>query len=178
MKRVTLTKVGMAVLGGLVVAFGAEAQGPQGGNEPVASFTQVKGTVMVNHGKDYVAARLGTPLHPGARILTMDKSSAAVAYKDSCVKQLKENGLMVVRGPADCEATGTVKAVGPFYAAAIGSEIKSDAGPNGAGNSESNDRFGAAFWSSGYFWAGVAALGGGGVVLYNSSRNDRAVGPD
>jgi hypothetical protein len=126
MKRITLIKLGLVVLGGL--AFGAQAQGPQGGNEPVASLTQVQGTVMVNHGKDYVTAQSGTPLRPGARVLTMDKSSASVTYKDSCVKQLKENGLLVVRGPADCQATGAVKTVGPYYAAAIGSDIRADAG--------------------------------------------------
>jgi len=133
MKQIVLTNVGMAVLGGLVMALGAEAQGAQGNNEPVASLAQVQGTVMVNHGKDYVAARSGTPLRPGARVLTMDKSSASVVYKDSCIKQLKENGLMVVRGPSDCESTGAVKAVGPYYAAAIGSETKSDAGSGAEG---------------------------------------------
>jgi hypothetical protein len=127
MKRKTLTRLGLAVLGGLVVALGAEAQGPQAGNEPVASLTQVQGTVMVNYGKDYVAARSGAPLPPGTRVLTMDKSSASVAYKDSCVKQLKENGMLVVRGPADCQASGAVKTVGPYYAAAIGSDIRADA---------------------------------------------------
>lgn len=178
MRRVMLAKIGMVVLGGLAVVLGAEAQGLQGGSEPVASLTQVQGTVMVNHGKNYVAARFGTPLRPGARILTMDKSSASVAYKDSCVRQLKENGLLVVRGPADCEATGTVKTVGPFYATAIGSETKSDAGPNGSGNSEDDDKSGAAFWSSGHFWGGVTVFGGGAAYIYNANRNDRAVGPN
>lgn len=200
MKRTMLTKVGMVVLGGLAVVLGAEAQGPQGGNEPVASLTQVQGTVMVNHGKDYVAARSGTPLRPGARVLTMDKSSASVAYKDSCVKQLKENGLLVVHGPADCEGTGAVKTVGPYYAAAIGSEIKSDAssGSDCAAKEgeererccdkkkegEERDRCLAAiflssglFLSSGQFWAGAAIFGGGAAYVYNAGRNDRAVSP-
>ncbi len=128
MKFITLTKIGVAVLGGLAMALGAEAQEPQAGSGSVASLTHVQGTVLVNHGKDYVTARPGTLLSPGARVLTMDKSSASVTYKGSCVKQIKENGLLIVRGPADCGATGAVKSVGPFYAAAIGSEVTSDAG--------------------------------------------------
>ena len=127
MNLVTLTKIGVAVLGGLAMAFAAEAQELPAGSGPVASLTHVQGTVLVNHGKDYVAARPGTPLSAGARVLTMDKSSASVAYQGSCVKQIKENGLLVVQGPADCQTAGAEKAAGPVYAAAIGSELKADA---------------------------------------------------
>jgi hypothetical protein len=128
MKSVTLTKIGVVVLVGMSMALGLEAQEPGG---PVASLTQVQGTVLVNLGKDYVNARPGTPLSPGARVLTMDKSSATVAYKGACVKQLKENGLLVVRGPADCQTAGAGQAAGPVYAAAIGATaIGSDASAN------------------------------------------------
>ena len=82
MKLKKLTLIGVAVLGGLSMALGAKAAEPQAA---VANLTQVQGTVLVNQGKDYVNARPGTPLAPGARVLTMDKSSATVVYTGACI---------------------------------------------------------------------------------------------
>jgi len=76
-----------------------------------------------------MAAKSGMPLADGDRLMTLDESSAVVAYPDGCVTNIDANSLLAVDKSVACgkeTVSNTLKQ--PLrYAAAIG-ETATDAG--------------------------------------------------
>lgn len=68
----------------------------------VASLGPVTGKVMINKGKGFVAARPGTVLAPGDRLISLNGSTAAIVYPDGCVAELGENSLLAVDKRTQC----------------------------------------------------------------------------
>lgn len=68
----------------------------------VASVGPVSGKVMINKGKGFVAARPGTALAPGDRLISLSGSTAAIVYPDGCVTELRENSLLAVDKRTQC----------------------------------------------------------------------------
>jgi hypothetical protein len=81
----------------------------------VASLGAVTGKVMINKGKGFVAARQGTVLAPGDRVIALNGSAAAIVYPDGCVAELRENSLLAVDQRTQCStkplATGAADPV-------------------------------------------------------------------
>jgi len=98
----------------------------------VASLGPVTGKVMINKGKGFVAARQGTVLAPGDRVIALNGSTAAIVYPDGCVAEMRENSLLAVDKRTQCStrpiSTGATDPV--RVAQAIGGTA-TDARPQG-----------------------------------------------
>jgi hypothetical protein len=112
MKRIALACI-LALAGTAVFA-----------QQPVqlASLASVDGKILVNKGKGFVAAKPGTALVEGDRLIALEGSRAAVVFPDGCVTQIKENSLLALEKGAGCstEAVRTGGAQPLRYAQAIG----------------------------------------------------------
>ena len=84
----------------LLLAASASAQTPV--PLQVASLGPVTGKVMINKGKGFVAARQGTVLAPGDRIIALNGSTAAIVYPNGCVAEMRENSLLAVDKRTQC----------------------------------------------------------------------------
>ena len=98
---------------GLLMASSAGAQ--TAAPLQIASLGPVNGKVMINKGKGFVAARQGTVLTPGDRVIALNGSSAAIVYPDGCVAEMRENSLLAVDKGTQCStkpvSTGGVEPV-------------------------------------------------------------------
>ena len=84
----------------------------------VASVAQVNGSALVNQGEQYQSAAVGTSLHEGSRLMTMEGSSITVKFQDGCVKELTQNQVMTVGAADSCTAaTLTTQGEGSYHAA-------------------------------------------------------------
>jgi hypothetical protein len=81
----------------------------------VASLGPVNGKVMVNKGKGFVAARQGTALAPGDRLISLNGASTVIVYPDGCAAEMRENSLLAVDQRTNCStkpvATGATEPV-------------------------------------------------------------------
>jgi hypothetical protein len=84
----------------LLAASSAGAQTPA--PLQIASLGPVTGKVMINKGKGFVAARQGTALAPGDRVIALNGSAAAIVYPDGCVSELRQNSLLAVDKRTQC----------------------------------------------------------------------------
>lgn len=112
MKRIALASI-LALAGTAVFA-----------QQPVqlASLASVDGKILVNKGKGFMAAKPGTALVEGDRVIALEGARAAVVFPDGCVTQIKENSLLALEKGAGCstEAVRTGGAQPLRYAQAIG----------------------------------------------------------
>lgn len=88
--------------GGLVLLAGVAANAQTGSPLQIASLGPVTGKVMVNKGKGFAAARPGTMLAPGDRLIALSGSTAAIVYPDGCVAEMRENSLLAVDKSTRC----------------------------------------------------------------------------
>jgi hypothetical protein len=69
----------------------------------VAQLDQVRGKVLVNHGKGFVAAVASMPLNPGDRIMVAEDSSATIHYAAAdCSISLAPASVVTVKKAAPC----------------------------------------------------------------------------
>lgn len=146
------------MLSGAIVSSTAIAQGAVSGE-----LRDVKGSVMVLKGKDYVNGAPGMALAAGDRILVLEKAIAKVVVVTAgqrCEIDLKENQALTVTA-IDCKAlTAAVQTVPG--AGAPGSAAVAAAGAGGGSAA-------AAAAGSGVAWIGGAAVVGGAV--FAGTRN-------
>lgn len=101
----------------------------------LASLASVSGKVLVDQGKGFVTAKPGMKLNDKDRVITLNDSTAAVAYADGCVNQLKSNNLLTIDQQAACSKQALTTQQPLRYAAAIG-DTRTDVPANaGAGSS-------------------------------------------
>lgn len=147
------------MLSGAIVSSTAIAQGAVSGE-----LRDVKGSVMVLKGKDYVNGAPGMALAAGDRILVLEKAIAKVVVVTAgqrCEIDLKENQALTVTA-IDCKAlTAAVQTVPG--AGAPGSAAVAAAGAGGGSAAA------AAAAGSGVAWIGGAAVVGGAV--FAGTRN-------
>jgi hypothetical protein len=96
----TPRSIALLAAGLALVAASAGAQTPA--PLQIASLGPVTGKVMVNKGKGFVAARQGTALAPGDRVIALNGSAAAIVYPNGCVSELRENSLLAVDQRTQC----------------------------------------------------------------------------
>jgi len=113
---------------------------------PVATLEKPEGTVMVNKGSGYITYKGTTPLNEGDSVVTLNRSSAEILFRDGCRAQLKANNLMAISINPGCK--GSIVAVNPYTAT------------------------GAAAAPSMMQPLAIAALVGGGIALLANSGND------
>ena len=94
-RSIALLAAGLALV---AASAGAQTTAPL----QIASLGPVTGKVMVNKGKGFVAARQGTALAPGDRVIALNGSAAAIVYPDGCVSELRENSLLAVDKRTQC----------------------------------------------------------------------------
>lgn len=156
------SKVAMAVA--LAVAGSATAQGQSAVS---GELRDVKGSVMVLKGKDYVTGAAGMALAAGERVLVLERAQAkvlVVSGGDRCEIELKDNQALTI-APQGCKAlvasVQTVPSGGAPGAAAVAAGASSNASTSAAA-------------TAGAVWLGGAAAIGGGAFLTqrNKASND------
>jgi hypothetical protein len=75
-----------------------------------AKLTQVEGSVVMNQGKRFVPAKLGTELLVGDRVLALKTGQATVAFADGCAIQIKPGKSITIESQSPCSAGLTTKA--------------------------------------------------------------------
>jgi hypothetical protein len=116
------------------------------GPAAVATLEKFEGTVMVNKGTGYVTYKGAAPLNEGDSVITLNRSSADIVFRDGCRVQLKANNMLAISLNPGCKAP--IVAVNPYTAT------------------------GAAAASSSMQPLAIAALAGGAVILLANSGND------
>jgi hypothetical protein len=86
------------------MALGVGVSAAQADTASVATLTQVNGKVMVNKGQGFTTAKAGMSLSNNDRIITLDDSSAAIAFADGCVNSMKSNSVLAVSKTVGCNA--------------------------------------------------------------------------
>jgi len=72
--------------------------------DETATLKDMTGKVLVNKGEGLVSGKAGAPLVDGDRIVTLDKSSVRVVFRDGCDVTLQENMVFVVDAQQGCKA--------------------------------------------------------------------------
>ncbi|MBV2235194.1 MAG: hypothetical protein KUL75_06560 [Sterolibacterium sp.] len=155
----------------------------------LATLTNVSGKVLVNKGSGYLAAKSGTSLATGDRVISLNGATASVVYQDGCVTQMPENSLLAFDKFTACgkEPFKVASAKQPVqFAEAIGGTMN-DGSPIGSGATTDRTALlsqdfptsapvadGSAYTMGlGGFLAGVVSLG----VHANKNQNDAPVSP-
>ncbi|HMB55713.1 MAG TPA: hypothetical protein VKM35_00725 [Arenimonas sp.] len=88
--------------------------------DPVATLT-FDGSVMVNQGKEFVAAHSGQALMPGDRVMVAEQGSATVTFNDGCALSVEPGSLVSVPSISTC-AGGSVhpQKIAPKNTSAVG----------------------------------------------------------
>jgi hypothetical protein len=88
--------------------------GPVQADDSAGVLREVRGTVLVNQGKDYVVGYSGMKLKPGARVFTGDGASAVVKQTDGCLTPLEPNLRFIPREASICQTgVATIERIGP-----------------------------------------------------------------
>jgi hypothetical protein len=66
-----------------------------------ATIVKIIGDVLVSN-SPYVAASIGMRVRNGGRVMTLDASTAIVAYDDGCWHVLKENQVLTIEDVSPC----------------------------------------------------------------------------
>jgi hypothetical protein len=152
MKRDALIAVIVIIAGGFSVPVFAQ-QAP-------ATLVSLKGSVMLNQGKQFVTAPAGSSLVAGDRVLALDGATATIKYSDGCVTVVEPRTVVTIPKLSPCKG-------------GIASVAKADPQQLGA--------LGDASVDSGGGWILPTALIAGGVVgtvlIVNNQRNHRTASP-
>ena len=134
MKNSSLLKVIVVILLGSSGSIAVQAV------EPVAKVIKINNAVLVNTGKSYASAQSGQALKRGHRVLTLERSSAIVEYRNGCKLELGPNSLLTVESEAQCIRGGAVissadtgSALGGRWAPSSGGAASADAAPLAGG---------------------------------------------
>lgn len=89
--------------GNMAWAQGEPAQA-QASSGQLATLKKAHGTVMVDRGKGFITSTANATLNDGDRVITLDASSAEVAFSDGCRSQLQANHMLVISAAEGCKA--------------------------------------------------------------------------
>lgn len=126
-------------LGPLVLSGAAAAQ----------SVVQIKGAVLVNHGKGFGPAQESEGLEVGSRVQARAKSSAFIQYPGGCRVKVEPGRIVTVLASPPCVATG---APPPDPVEPVGFDPT-------------------------YAIIGGVVVVGGGILLLNSTSDDKPTSP-
>lgn len=150
-------------LAATVLAFAATGAFAQ----TAATLSGIKGSVLVNHGKQFVTAEAGQMLVVGDRVMVMEGGKAKLTHADGCVQELPAGSLLVVQ--ASCSAAPA--RIGALEAQAVGGERDCDF--DGIIDSQDSDvqcRSNAGIWIA-------AGLAGAGIIYAISDGDDETISP-
>jgi len=107
-----------------------KAPGPAEDAENVAQLEEIKGSVLVNQGVEYVPGTLGQSLDENDRVMaevdesSRDESTALIKYEDGCDIRVEEGTIVTVPETSPC-ACGIVVAqnAAPLGGAVIGAAV-------------------------------------------------------
>ena len=85
----------------------------------IAQVQTFQGKVLINQGKGFSVAKIGSTLKPGDKILISNESSAIVAYENGCQVSISEPKVLTVTKAAPCPAGARIASVGSNFAAPV-----------------------------------------------------------
>lgn len=136
--------------------------------QPVATLSGIKGSVMVNHGKQFVTADAGQLLVVGDRVMVMEGGNAKLSYADGCVQDLPAGSLAVVQGTC---SDASLTRLAALNAQAVGGERDCD--DDGIDDSQDSDvqcRSNTGIWIA-------AGLAGAAIIYTISDGDDETISP-
>jgi hypothetical protein len=102
--------------------------GPVQADDSAGVLREVRGTVLVNQGTNYVVGYSGMELKPGARVLTPDGATAVVKQTDGCLTPIEPNLRFILRESSICQTgVATMETIDPSDTGAIGGGTTKDA---------------------------------------------------
>lgn len=136
--------------------------------QPAATLSGIKGSVLINQGKQFVSAQSGQMLVIGDRVMVMEGGSAKLDYSNGCVQTLPAGSLAVVQETC---SDASVTHMSALNAQAVGGDRDCD--EDGVLDSQDNDvqcRSNAGIWVA----AGLAAAG---IIYAISDGDDETISP-
>lgn len=77
---------------------------------PVATLSDISGSVLVDSGKGFQKVSSAAEVQPGSRVLVSKNSKATIAYAAGCSKALSGNSITTVAGANACSSQAQVAA--------------------------------------------------------------------
>lgn len=77
---------------------------------PVATLSDISGSVLVDSGKGFQKVSSAAEVQPGSRVLVSKNSKATIAYAAGCSKALTGNSITTVAGADACSSSAQVAA--------------------------------------------------------------------
>ncbi|MBN9432950.1 MAG: hypothetical protein J0I45_10965 [Bosea sp.] len=77
---------------------------------PVATLSDISGSVLVDSGKGFQKVSSAAEVQPGSRVLVSKNSKATIAYAAGCSKALSGNSITTVAGADACSSSAQVAA--------------------------------------------------------------------
>lgn len=136
--------------------------------QPAATLSGLKGSVLVNQGKQFVSADSGQLLVVGDRVMVMEGGKAKLSFADGCVQELPAGSLAVVQ--ATC-SPASVTRIGALNAQAVGGERDCDFD----GVADSQDSAVKCRSNTGIWIA--AGLAGAAIIYAISDGDDETISP-
>lgn len=99
-----MVRVALASALALALATGSALAGP------VATLSDISGSVLVDSGKGFQKVSSATEVQPGSRVLVSKNSAAKLAYSAGCSASLSGNTITTVAGAEACSGATQVAA--------------------------------------------------------------------
>lgn len=171
----------------IVAAIASLISGVALASSPTAVVTTADGSVLVNHGKQFVTVEPKHILAVGDRVMVMEGGNAVLTYSDGCVQTLSSGSLALIDVQSSCAAEkSNVTQIRPVSAQALGDGGKADCDSDGIFDSQDDDidgdgvlnandanitcRSNAGIWIA----AGVA---GAAIIYAISDGDDETISP-
>ncbi len=111
----------------IVAAIASLISGVALASSPTAVVTTADGSVLVNHGKQFVTVEPKHILAVGDRVMVMEGGNAVLTYSDGCVQTLNSGSLALIDVQSSCAAEkSNVTRIRPVSAQAIGDQADCD----------------------------------------------------
>lgn len=111
----------------IVAAIASLISGTALSASPTAVVTSTDGSVLVNHGKQFVSVEPNHILAAGDRVMVMEGGNAVLTYSDGCVQPLASGSLALISEQSACSADKTnVTRIRPVNAQAVGDQADCD----------------------------------------------------
>jgi len=99
-----MVRVALASAMAFAMAVGTAVAGP------VATLSDISGSVLVDSGKGFQKVSSAAEVQPGSRVLVSKNSKATIAYAAGCSKALSGNSITTVAGADACSSSAQVAA--------------------------------------------------------------------
>lgn len=147
---------------------------------PAATLASVKGSVLVNQGKQFVTVQKGQLLAVGDRVLVMEGGTASLKFADGCEQMLEAGTLATVQTTCN---SGSVTRVAALTAQAVGEERdcdddgivdSKDDDIDGDGKLNADDKYESCKAGAIWWLGGAAAIGAAALI---SNGDDATISP-